>query len=171
MWRRGRVALQPPEKVMKIHIWVAPNSTGGVLGKPAGRPRASSVELYPCGFQSHLCACAIARGGREPVGRLNWLAMSTHCPCNTKFGREINSLGIGAGVAVGTVRPTVTYIFIFELVAINAAIAWYAFNQPGLIKDVDSLIRVTAVIFSDDEMAMLGGILGFWFGSRSWNKK
>ena len=62
MWRRGRVALQPPEKVMKIHIWVAPNSTGGVLGKPAGRPRASSVELYPCGFQSHLCACAIARG-------------------------------------------------------------------------------------------------------------
>jgi hypothetical protein len=72
---------------------------------------------------------------------------------------------------VGTVRPTVTYIFILELVAINAAIAWYAFNQPGLIKDVDSLIRVTAVIFSDDEMAMLGGILGFWFGSRSWSKK
>jgi hypothetical protein len=72
---------------------------------------------------------------------------------------------------VGTVRPTVTYIFILELVAINAAIAWYAFNQPGLIKDVDSLIRVTAVIFSDDEMAMLGGIIGFWFGTRSWNKK
>lgn len=72
---------------------------------------------------------------------------------------------------VGTVRPTVTYIFIFELVAINAAIAWYAFNQPGLIKDVDSLIRVTTVIFSDDEMAMLGGIIGFWFGTRSWNKK
>jgi len=72
---------------------------------------------------------------------------------------------------VGTVRPTVTYIFILELVAINAAIAWYAFNQPGLIKDVDSLIRVTAVIFSEDEMAMLGGIIGFWFGTRSWSKK
>jgi hypothetical protein len=72
---------------------------------------------------------------------------------------------------VGTVRPTVTYIFIFELVAINAAIAWYAFTQPGLITNVDSLIRVTTVIFSDDEMAMLGGIIGFWFGTRSWNKK
>ena len=35
------------------------------------------------------------------MGRLNWLAVSTHCPCNNKFGREINSLGIGAGVAVG----------------------------------------------------------------------
>jgi hypothetical protein len=72
---------------------------------------------------------------------------------------------------VGTVRPTVTYIFILELVAINAAIAWYAFNQPGLIKDVDSLIRITTVIFSEDEMAMLGGIIGFWFGTRSWSKK
>ncbi len=72
---------------------------------------------------------------------------------------------------VGTVRPTVTYIFILELVAINAAIAWYAFNQPGLIKDVDGLIKITTVIFSEDEMAMLGGIIGFWFGTRSWNKK
>lgn len=72
---------------------------------------------------------------------------------------------------VGTVRPTVTYIFILELVAINAAIAWYAFNQPGLVSNVDDLIRITSVIFSDDEMAMLGGIIGFWFGTRSWGKK
>lgn len=72
---------------------------------------------------------------------------------------------------VGTVRPTVTYIFILELVAINAAIAWYAFNEPGLVKNVDDLIRITTVIFSDDEMAMLGGIIGFWFGTRSWSKK
>lgn len=72
---------------------------------------------------------------------------------------------------VGTVRPTVTYIFIFELVAVNAAIAWYAFNQPGLVNTVDDLIRITTVIFSDDEMAMLGGIIGFWFGTRSWSKK
>lgn len=72
---------------------------------------------------------------------------------------------------VGTVRPTVTYIFIFELVAVNAAIAWFAFTEPGLVKNIDDLIRVTTVIFSDDEMAMLGGIIGFWFGTRSWNKK
>jgi hypothetical protein len=72
---------------------------------------------------------------------------------------------------VGTVRPTVTYIFILELVAINAAIAWYAFNQPGLIKNIDDLLKVTDVIFSEDEMIMLGGIVGFWFGTRSWGKK
>jgi hypothetical protein len=72
---------------------------------------------------------------------------------------------------VGTVRPTVTYIFILELVAINAAIIWYAFNQPGLIKDVESLLRVADMVFSEDEMAMLGATVGYWFGTRSWSKK
>jgi hypothetical protein len=72
---------------------------------------------------------------------------------------------------VGTVRPTVTYLFVFELIAINAAITYYAFTQPGLVGTMDDLIRVTSVIFSDDEMAMLGGIIGFWFGSRNWGKK
>jgi hypothetical protein len=36
---------------------------------------------------------------------------------------------------------------------------------------MEDLIKVAEIIFSDDEMAMLGGIIGFWFGSRSWNKK
>ncbi len=72
---------------------------------------------------------------------------------------------------VGTVRPVVTYIFILELCAINAWIALYVNNHPALITDVDSLIAISDIIFSSDEMAMLGGIIGFWFGSRSWSKK
>jgi hypothetical protein len=72
---------------------------------------------------------------------------------------------------VGTVRPIVTYIFIFELCAINAWIAYYVYSRPSLVTNMDDLIRVTDIIFSSDEMAMLGGIIGFWFGSRSWAKK
>jgi hypothetical protein len=72
---------------------------------------------------------------------------------------------------VGTVRPTVTYIFVFELVAINAFMAFYLYQQPGLITSIDDIIRYSDLIFSVDEMAMLGGILGFWFGSRTWSKK
>ena len=72
---------------------------------------------------------------------------------------------------VGTVRPIVTYIFIFELCAINAWIAYYVYNRPSLVNNMDDLIRVSDIIFSSDEMAMLGGIIGFWFGSRSWSKK
>jgi hypothetical protein len=72
---------------------------------------------------------------------------------------------------VGTVRPTVTYIFVLELVAINAFMAWYLYKHPGLITSIDDVIRYSDIIFSSDEMAMLGGILGFWFGSRTWGKK
>jgi len=72
---------------------------------------------------------------------------------------------------IGTVRPTVTYIFILELCAINAWLAFYVYNNPQLVINMDDLVRLSDIIFSSDEMAMLGGIIGFWFGSRSWAKK
>jgi hypothetical protein len=72
---------------------------------------------------------------------------------------------------VGTVRPTVTYIFVIELVLINAFMAVYLWNHPTLITSIDDVVKYSGLIFSSDEMAMLGGIIGFWFGSRQWSKK
>lgn len=72
---------------------------------------------------------------------------------------------------IGTVRPTVTYIFVFELVCINAFLCFYLWQHPGLITSMDDVLRYADIIFSPDEMAMLGGIIGFWFGSRNWSKK
>jgi len=72
---------------------------------------------------------------------------------------------------VGTVRPTVTYIFVLELVLINGFMAVYLWNHPHLITSIDDIIKYSDLIFSSDEMAMLGGIVGFWFGSRQWSKK
>lgn len=72
---------------------------------------------------------------------------------------------------VGTVRPTVTYIFVAELVLINLSFVIYAYVHPQMITNMDDLIKFASVVFSDDEMAMLGGIIGFWFGSRNWQKR
>ena len=72
---------------------------------------------------------------------------------------------------VGTVRPTVTYIFVIELVLINAFMAVYLWNHPDLIKNIDDVVKYSSLIFSSDEMAMLGGVIGYWFGSRQWGKK
>jgi hypothetical protein len=72
---------------------------------------------------------------------------------------------------VGTVRPTITYIFVIELVCINAFLCFYLWQHPNLITSMDDVLRYTDIIFSPDEMAMLGGIIGFWFGSRGWTKK
>ena len=71
---------------------------------------------------------------------------------------------------VGTVRPTVTYMFVLELVFINAGLGYYVWCHPEMIKGVEDLIKIGNEIFSDDEMAMLGGIIGFWFGSRNGKK-
>ena len=72
---------------------------------------------------------------------------------------------------VGTVRPTVTYIFVIELLLINGFMCFYLYEHPTLITSIDDVIRYSDLIFSSDEMAMLGGIIGFWFGSRQWSKK
>ena len=72
---------------------------------------------------------------------------------------------------VGTVRPTVTYLFVLELVFINAGLGYYVWCHPEMIKGVDDLIKIGNEIFSEDEMAMLGGIIGYWFGSRGNAKK
>jgi hypothetical protein len=72
---------------------------------------------------------------------------------------------------VGTVRPTVTYLFVAELIVINFWLCYQLFKIPGLIYGVDDLNVISEMIFSSDEMAMLGGIIGFWFGSRNWQKK
>lgn len=72
---------------------------------------------------------------------------------------------------VGTVRPTVTYIFVVELLLINGFMCFYLWQRPELIQSIDDVLRYSDLIFSSDEMAMLGAIIGFWFGSRGWGKK
>ena len=71
---------------------------------------------------------------------------------------------------IGTVRPTVTYLFVLELLGINAFLAFYLWSHPELIKSIDDVIKYSELIFSSDEMSMLGGIIGFWFGSRGFKK-
>lgn len=70
----------------------------------------------------------------------------------------------------GIVRPAVTFLFIFELIAINMSLTYW-FMSTGHVDSVEDMIRAADIIFSEDEMAMLGGIVGFWFGSRAWGKK
>jgi hypothetical protein len=73
---------------------------------------------------------------------------------------------------VATVRPTVTYIFVAELVLINLGLVYFLLFKEGLGSlSVEQFIMATDIIFSSDEMAMLGAIIGYWFGSRGWSKK
>jgi len=71
----------------------------------------------------------------------------------------------------GIVRPAVTFIFVLELVLINIALTTWIFLHGETIQTVDQLVAASNIIFSEDEMALLSGIISFWFGSRQWGKK
>lgn len=71
----------------------------------------------------------------------------------------------------GVVRPLVTFIFVLELFAINIALTAWIFMNGQTIATLDDFIKASNVVFSEDEMALLSGIIAFWFGSRQWGKK
>jgi hypothetical protein len=63
-----------------------------------------------------------------------------------------------------SVRPIIAFTFVFELVAINFIGLWWAIHT-----NVDFMIALKEV-FGADEMAILSSIIGFYFGSRQWEK-
>ena len=63
------------------------------------------------------------------------------------------------------VRPVITYIFVFILLFTDIAGMIWAINTG-----VD-FATAMELIFSDEEMAIVASIIGFWFGSRHWDKK
>jgi hypothetical protein len=64
-----------------------------------------------------------------------------------------------------SVRPVVTYIFVLELVVLNATGVWYAYSTgiPFAIA-MDN-------IFGTEEMMILSSIIAFHFGGRAFNTK
>ena len=64
-----------------------------------------------------------------------------------------------------SVRPIITYIFVLELLAVNAAGFWYAW-RTGV--PFDGMLEK---IFSADEMQILSSIVAFWFGTQAFTKK
>lgn len=63
-----------------------------------------------------------------------------------------------------SVRPIITYIMVAILLFIDITSLVWAINTGGFNKD--ALIAV----FSEDQMAIVASIIGFWFGSRHWGK-
>lgn len=63
------------------------------------------------------------------------------------------------------VRPVVAFTFVGLLVFVDFAGFWWAVHTSGFSAEAMD------VIFSSDEMSIVGSIIGFYFGSRTWEKK
>jgi hypothetical protein len=64
-----------------------------------------------------------------------------------------------------SVRPVVTYCFVFLLLFTDIA------GMVWAMKSGVDFAQAMELVFSDEEMAIVASIIGFWFGSRHWDKK
>ena len=63
-----------------------------------------------------------------------------------------------------SVRPIITYIFVFIFLFADVVGLWWAM-QTGV-----DFATAMHIVISQEEMAIISSIIGFWFGSRHWDK-
>ena len=64
-----------------------------------------------------------------------------------------------------SVRPMVTYLFVFLLIVVDIASIWWAWSTGAAFAESVTLI------FDADEMQILASIIAFWFGTQAFAKK
>jgi hypothetical protein len=64
-----------------------------------------------------------------------------------------------------SVRPIVAFTFVALLLFVDIGGFIWAIKSAGFSRESMD------IIFSDDEMAIVGSIIGFYFGARTWEKK
>jgi hypothetical protein len=64
-----------------------------------------------------------------------------------------------------SVRPMVTYLFVFLLIVVDIASIWWAWQSGAAFAESITLI------FDGDEMQILASIIAFWFGTQAFSKK
>jgi hypothetical protein len=64
-----------------------------------------------------------------------------------------------------SVRPMVTYLFVFLLIVVDIASIWWAWQSGAKFAEAIPLI------FDTDEMQILASIIAFWFGTQAFSRK
>ena len=64
-----------------------------------------------------------------------------------------------------SVRPMVTYLFVFLLIVVDIASIWWAWSTGA------AFAEAIPMVFDADEMQILASIIAFWFGTQAFAKK
>lgn len=96
------------------------------------------------------------------------VAMQTQAQERSALYAHDMEIGKGASQWIvnlrASVRPVVTYIFVLELVVLNATGVWYAYSTG-----IPFAVAMENV-FGEDEMLILSSIIAFWFGTQAFKK-
>lgn len=70
-----------------------------------------------------------------------------------------------------SVRPVITYLFMLSFVGFKAAAFCAAINPSLPWHDGMTLTQAMLSVWGEEETAIFGGIIAFWFGDRSLTKR
>lgn len=101
--------------------------------------------------------------------RTDQVEMETYAQERLALYKHDEKLAEGASPWVinlrASVRPVITYLMLFVLLFVDVVgLVW-------AIKSGVDFATAMEIVFSNEEMAIFASIIGFWFGSRRWDKK
>jgi hypothetical protein len=121
--------------------------------------KEKELEMAARGFQSQ---------ERIEEIKTEQIAMQTQAQERSALYAHDMEIGKGASQWIinlrASVRPVVTYIFVLELVVLNATGVWYAYSTG-----IPFAVAMDNV-FGEDEMLILSSIIAFWFGTQAFKK-
>jgi len=110
----------------------------------------------------------IAQARIEEI-RTDQIQMQTQAEERSAMYQHDIEIGKGASQWIinlrASVRPMVTYLFVFLLIVVDIASIWWAWSVGAPFAD-----SVT-MIFDDQEMQILASIIAFWFGTQAFTSK
>ena len=119
-----------------------------------------AMEMAKAGFASQ---------ERIEEFRTDQVEMETYTQERMALYKHDEKLSEGAAPWVLTlrasVRPVITYLMLFVLLFVDVVGLIWAMKAG-----VD-FVTAMEIVFSNEEMAIFASIIGFWFGSRRWDKK
>jgi len=119
-----------------------------------------AMEMAKAGFASQ---------ERIEEFRTDQVEMETYAQERMALYKHDEKLSEGAAPWVLTlrasVRPVITYLMLFVLLFVDVVGLIWAMKAG-----VD-FATAMEIVFSNEEMAIFASIIGFWFGSRRWDKK
>ena len=100
--------------------------------------------------------------------RTEQVAMETQAQERTAMYQHDIEIGKGASQWVinlrASVRPMVTYLFVFLLIVVDISSIWWAWTTGA------AFAEAVPMIFDDQEMQILASIIAFWFGTQAFKK-
>ena len=94
--------------------------------------------------------------------------METQAQERTAMYQHDIEIGKGASQWIinlrASVRPVVTYLFVFLLIIVDIASIWWAWSSGA------AFAEAIPMVFDADEMQILASIIAFWFGTQAFKK-